>query len=490
MPIVLGEFTEYIEEKAMSSKERNDLEDDDFGIPELRKYPIHDKKHVEQAIKMFNHVDKKYEAELADNLLDAMDKFNISTGTVGEKNRLRKYIKEDTVFTEGLIWNDKTPDAIKKLKETIKTLLDENTDKVDDVGDVVDNVQDMYKGKDTRSQEVKTIYNICRKASIKIYGYTVAATSLRGMEINTYNVIGSYKDYIITMTFNGIYGKIKLLYVTINYDKSKCDIPKDVVLGVLSMIPNIDKVKSTKSSIKVSALTKSIDESYPKIDHKYSNKYIVIKNGAGTAITLTKLSYKKESAIAGAMPRQDYQPDAVYVVNYMKRNTFVNDLAICKDKMSDIHICKDGRPIHISLTDFNNMATNIKMYKCLDDVDFNSIIKESKCGLDFYSNIINETADINNLDSDYRFDRVPSYLDELNAIKECVISSCPTSGIVHEIYCPIIPLLEMNDDNSTVHYYRDINGVFAQNINTLNRSKSYNTVQEIPEIVINLLSDI
>ena len=129
MAIIYGEFiNEYtdmssIHEEAMSSKERNKLDDDEFGIPELRKYPLHDKKHVEQAIKMFNHVESKYESELADNLLDAMERFHISTDTVGEKNRLKKYIKEETTFfTEGLIWNDNTPQDIKKLKETVERL--------------------------------------------------------------------------------------------------------------------------------------------------------------------------------------------------------------------------------------------------------------------------------------------------------------------------------------------------------------------------------
>lgn len=488
MPIILGEFTEYIEEKAMSSKERNELEDDDFGIPELRKYPINDKKHVEQAIKMFNHVDTKYESELADNLLDAMDKFSISTTTVGKNNRLRKYIKEDTIFTEGLILNDKTPNDIKNLKEKIKSILKSNREKVNDAEDVIDTIQDLGKGKDTRLEEVKTISNTCKKANIKIYGYTVRAANLKGVEINTYTVITSFKDYILSLIFNGMQGNVKLLYITINYDKSKCDIPKDVAFNLLSMIPDIDKIKSTKFSIKISALTKSIDNSYPRVAHRYSNKYSVKKNISGTSIIVSVLDYAKESAIAGAMPRQDFQPDAVYIINYMMKNTFTNNLAICKDKMSDIYICKDEKPIHVSLTDFNNMATDIKMYRCLTDVNFNSVIKDSKCGLDFYNNIINEKSNIDNLDSDYRFERVPSYLDELNAIKECIISSVPTSGVVHEIYCPIIPLLEMNNEDSVIRYFRDINGVFVENINTLQRSKSYKTIEEIPEIVINLLS--
>ena len=213
------------------------------------------------------------------------------------------------------------------------------------------------------------------------------------------------------------------------------------------------------------------------------------KSLAGTAITLSTLNNVKENASAGALPRQDYQPDAVYVVNYTMKNTFVNDLAICKDKMSSIFVCKDGKPVHMSLTDFNEMATDIEMYKCLKDTDFNHIIKNSNCGLDFYKNIVNEEVELCKLKNDYRFAKVKSYLDELNAIKECVINSAPKSGYVNEIYCPVIPLLDLNESSSNVQYFRDINGVFAQNIDTLHRSASYKNIEDITESIIELLTN-
>ena len=142
----------------------------------------------------------------------------------------------------------------------------------------------------------------------------------------------------------------------------------------------------------------------------------------------------------------------------------------------------------LSLTDFNEMATDIKMYKCLQDTDFNHILKKSNCGLDFYKNIVNEEVELNNLDTDYRFTKVKSYLDELNAIKECVINSAPKSGYVNEIYCPVIPLVDLNESDSNIHYFRDINGVFAQNIDTLQRSASYKSVDDITETIIDLLA--
>lgn len=76
-----------LKESKLSSEERTD-----FGLPELKKYPMPDKEHVLAAIRMFNHVDEQYEEELARNIIKKMKEYNISFDTVGDKNRLKKYI--------------------------------------------------------------------------------------------------------------------------------------------------------------------------------------------------------------------------------------------------------------------------------------------------------------------------------------------------------------------------------------------------------------
>ena len=60
---------EYIFESALSSKDRNDLPDSEFGLPSQRRYPMPDKSHVLSAIRFFNHVEEEYEAELAKNII-------------------------------------------------------------------------------------------------------------------------------------------------------------------------------------------------------------------------------------------------------------------------------------------------------------------------------------------------------------------------------------------------------------------------------------
>ena len=74
------------------SIKRSDLPDDEFGIPEERKYPLDTEEHVRSAIKLFNHVDSKYEADLAKRILKKKEEYGIDDITIGEKNRLSKYI--------------------------------------------------------------------------------------------------------------------------------------------------------------------------------------------------------------------------------------------------------------------------------------------------------------------------------------------------------------------------------------------------------------
>lgn len=82
-------------EDKLSTKARNSLDDSEFGIPSLRKYTLNDKAHVLSAIRMFNHVDKEHERELAMNILRKMKEYNISTDIIGDNNRLKKYIQEE-----------------------------------------------------------------------------------------------------------------------------------------------------------------------------------------------------------------------------------------------------------------------------------------------------------------------------------------------------------------------------------------------------------
>lgn len=80
-------------EATLTYQERKNMEETSFGIPELRKYPLIDKKHVLSAISYFNKADYQYRKELALNIFKAMDRFGVTEESIGEQNPLRRYLK-------------------------------------------------------------------------------------------------------------------------------------------------------------------------------------------------------------------------------------------------------------------------------------------------------------------------------------------------------------------------------------------------------------
>lgn len=63
----------------LSSNERNQLDDSEFGIPEKRMYPLNDKSRVESAVKLFGHADPKDKRELAKRILAKAKEFDMDT---------------------------------------------------------------------------------------------------------------------------------------------------------------------------------------------------------------------------------------------------------------------------------------------------------------------------------------------------------------------------------------------------------------------------
>ena len=98
-----GQYRRFWVEQKMDqlNLEHSDTEDSDedlYGVPELKKFPMPDKKHVKSAIRFFNYVDPKYEKELAEAIIEKANEFGLdleSDITVGEDNRLKKYLKKE-----------------------------------------------------------------------------------------------------------------------------------------------------------------------------------------------------------------------------------------------------------------------------------------------------------------------------------------------------------------------------------------------------------
>jgi len=78
----------------MPSSERNKLEDNQFGLPKQRRFPLNDEKHVMLAIKFFSRCEKKYQKELATNIIKAIRKFGMQKQVLLENNAFKNYISD------------------------------------------------------------------------------------------------------------------------------------------------------------------------------------------------------------------------------------------------------------------------------------------------------------------------------------------------------------------------------------------------------------
>ena len=145
-------------------------EDQKYGIPQLKKYPMPDKRHVISAIKFFNYVEPKYEKQLAKAILARIKEYGMSFDDfgVGEDNRFSKYLPERALAHHGILgqkWGvrrfqneDGTLTAAgKKRRETINKASEYSKKEVKYHADMIDHyknkgseqaIDKYYSGKD------------------------------------------------------------------------------------------------------------------------------------------------------------------------------------------------------------------------------------------------------------------------------------------------------------------------------------------------------
>lgn len=85
--------------EGLSYSERQRLLPSQFGIPNKRKYPIHDEEHVRLAIKMFNSCDADEEKELAENIIKQIKKFGMTDIKVSASNRFRRFYEKSKIYS-------------------------------------------------------------------------------------------------------------------------------------------------------------------------------------------------------------------------------------------------------------------------------------------------------------------------------------------------------------------------------------------------------
>lgn len=71
-------------EKKLDSKDRKEMSKTEFGIPELKKYPLNDGAHVKSAISYFNKAPSKYKHSLALKIMKAAKKYGVEVGKTSD----------------------------------------------------------------------------------------------------------------------------------------------------------------------------------------------------------------------------------------------------------------------------------------------------------------------------------------------------------------------------------------------------------------------
>ena len=90
---------------------RANLKDNQFGIPEDRKYPLDSKKHVMSAIKLFGHAEESKKKALAKRIKSAADNYNIK---IPESTQVYKYLPE-SYFIEANIEKIDIPAGVENI---------------------------------------------------------------------------------------------------------------------------------------------------------------------------------------------------------------------------------------------------------------------------------------------------------------------------------------------------------------------------------------
>lgn len=87
----INEYDVY-EESTLSSTERDDLNDSEFGIPNKRKYPLTDKTHVLKAVQFFKFADASDRPELAKRIINKAKEFNMD---YSNWNSIKEYLPKE-----------------------------------------------------------------------------------------------------------------------------------------------------------------------------------------------------------------------------------------------------------------------------------------------------------------------------------------------------------------------------------------------------------
>lgn len=214
----------------------------------------------------------------------------------------------------------------------------------------------------------------------------------------------------------------------------------------------------------------------------------------------SKIVRVHEHSIPAMAALPPYNPDRIYIVNYMMRNTFTSTprYAICKDYMQDIFTIDDnGDPQRLNIDTLMSSAKDIKVFKYIGDktIKFDELLRESNIDTDFYERLTDKVLyDYDQIVCDELFEEVLSQIEIDKAISECVTATLmmkdgnvKAKGILIES----TPVLEAGQYAGlypeNIEFRRDLFGVYARNKDTGIRTMSRYGIEQIPNAVIKVI---
>lgn len=112
--MALEEFNHFFGEAKLTTEKRNDLDDSQFGIPELRKYPLYDKQHVLSAVTYFGKAEAKYKPELARRIVKRAKELNIEWYQWFDPGKSMSGYLKDLSKSDQQAYNNQTKKHIKE----------------------------------------------------------------------------------------------------------------------------------------------------------------------------------------------------------------------------------------------------------------------------------------------------------------------------------------------------------------------------------------
>lgn len=105
--------------------------DPEFGIPEEKKFPLYDAKHVRSAIRFFNYASPSQRKSLASRIKAKMKEYGIPSSTIGKDNALRDYLpKRETASVSEGTWSSSIES---QYSAALANMLFSNQQMIDDI---------------------------------------------------------------------------------------------------------------------------------------------------------------------------------------------------------------------------------------------------------------------------------------------------------------------------------------------------------------------